>query len=661
MVSVASEEIDNRKVVVVAGEAKFIHLPDAAAPSVKTHALGQFFSQDNYFAASPMPNGMPAEISIPDKGLWGVEFSFSGEINAKLKAIAELKGNGVRYVSLSSGIKFSHQRIPTQTVASLCDAIAENLPEIEFLHLSGSQSIFADTKPFEQLIANLKNLKFLHILSLPIDHSCIANHPSLESLSIVGDSLKATTLDSLDMLKGLNIQTAVEWDLPEKTLDDLLSEIDSLEYLYWQDYGIQRLQPDFSCLQEMDSLKVLSVWNTKPELPGLEALLRSQRILHLRLFQVSDEGMKLLASQGSYLKELVIENLRPLNEESRLKLAELTGLEILEIGGVDLTDELLIALSELPLTHLRISGNAVGLSDDAVRAFGEKAQGIARLRVSLTEGLPQFFQGIAKMTGIRRLDLSGQVDASNLKSLHNLEELDSLTISSKTFFDECAEIVSRLKTKKLVLNPADSLSQVGLKAILSRTSAEVLYLSSTYYLTPECLSVAAKSRNLTYLNLRIHPILGSELTAAMGVNSQGITVSLSVTLPHSWLEELHLAVIKKLSTSAFLTENGKYLANNRLPSEFSKITDGYRLKYLSNSSDDNTNDATKFVLVAYPLEFRKWAHVVYLDETGYIGTARIDSEKVLSQLSALKTEDIDFNAIENMRISDIALRFTELQ
>jgi hypothetical protein len=318
----------------------------------------------------------------------------------------------------------------------------------------------------------------------------------LKALEIFDGDISRKGLQFIGELKSLNYL-----GLPSQKISDndmsLLAGFDSLEIL---SLGVPVTDEGLQHLASLKSLKQLSVWVKNVRGPGLAYLAKLPRLEYLCLGASFEDKCKFNESGLAYLKDipslkkLYIFWQLPITDVGMAYIANLTGLEELDIADLPISDAGLAQLQSLTaLRKLDLGRKGARVTERGLVYLQEmKSLESLTLPSNLTDaGLTK----LAEFEKLKSLDFGGTISDTGLSHLAKLRDLEILHIlDSKNVTDTGMSHIAKLTNlKELSLN-CPKLTNEGLAKLSALKSLEKLYL----------LGANATLSGLSYLNGLTH-------------------------------------------------------------------------------------------------------------------------------------------------------------
>ncbi len=617
----------------------------------------------NFFAVSPGVDGAPATVVLPDGAKWGATVTLLGDPEASLAAIEELADSGVHHLEVRDLFPHDSDAWSEAAVSSLFKSISK-LGSLESVAIKLFVSVDGSARRMVECLLALKHLKQLSLYLLGaskhISLEGLDQHPALSSLDLFSGTYSAKEIAGLSRLTQFSAKNCrfVEPD-PEQHIGRM-ENLESLGFYPVAATGQPR-QLNAESLLSLEKLRRLWLWNSKADNAETISLCTHLPLDTLHLLYADDELASSLATLAPSLKELSIKNTSELTDEGIRALGKLKALEALEVGGREYTEAFVHALSGFPLKHLRVWGRTISASEKTLASFANAMADLRTLEIRAKwKGHAVLLPYISRMKNLEVLWLDGIVEANSLPSLREIEDLRVLVISSESFDDPCAKVVASLPVHTLVVEDASCLTSDGYLSLLAHPSLRRLTLQSTLYLAAGAIVKPPHASNLSYVRLGSGSAPRESIESAFASAFPGLHVDMTeysfeaeevITTPAEGRFRYNVRSGEHLLNLHKVYVDGFPATGKRIPT-LPEIMSGFHLRYLSNSSDGKTDDATRYVLLAIPLEYRSDLPAVYCDEAGRWWMSSLIEGKSIEALEKLTADEIGFDFEDGPRVSN---------
>ncbi|MDZ7815534.1 MAG: hypothetical protein U5N86_05890 [Planctomycetota bacterium] len=649
--------------------------PAMSTERTRSHCGAREPSPGDFFAASPAVDGSELTVKAPSHGQWGaLVYLDKDDVGITCSAIEKLAGSQVRHLIVRQGTR---RQLFEDDIKRLAVAI-EKLQWLQHLTLD----IPAKTSYCSHIVSLANNLPQLTCFTFrgfwgspPLSLERLQYHESLESLFVSGEEVRLADIAKLKWLKALGVAGKVVDSFP----GEVFAKMEKVEELFveipgkdgWSDIALGEMG-------RMPSLKKLHIAQNSLLDSNIEGLLSNRPIEFLSVVQAEgksySELFDLLNKYGGMLAGIRIHEMANTRPEQLGKLSKLRGIKWVEIGGIRVNDkahngrgtyitqEHIDALAPLPLQHLSFHADGFALEADALKKFAQNKRSIVSLGLHLnlrqTEHALALTQGLG---GVRELGVSGPLEEQFFAPLMANSTIAKLEVDCPSFSDACAKAVSGAGLRSLTIHNGASLSSKGLGELFGSGGIKRLHIASCDYLNSASLE-ALSGGGSEFVSVDHAPYDTDEtrkLASEAGAKGH-FWPGEPRRLNRDRLAEMHRDVLKKawgiLLRGRFRDPlSGGYYSRKVIPPRLSRVYGGFELRY---SSDSTQNKATMFAIVAFPLEFRKGMHAAYIDESGRLGVAEIESETVLEEFRSLEATSFDFRA-RNYRVKVNDTTFSE--
>jgi len=292
-----------------------------------------------------------------------------------------------------------------------------------------------------------------------------------------------------------------------------LAKLPSLRYLMlwgpnWTDAGMAQLR-------NIPSLKILNLAHLPVTDEGLRRLAGHPGLENLSLYntEITDGGLAYLKSMSS-LKKLSIGTRKydpenpPISDEGMVHVAELEGLEYLDLPNHGITDKGLAQITKLnKLRHLWVCGSSNSPLTDIALEHVSELRSLEYLLISGTGFTDAGMDDLAKLTNLRELNLCANSitneGLAKLKTLKSLEKLslrcEKVTISGLSHLNDLKNVsylrVGGIKQDNsgLDIGGLSKLEKLGISLKRTKEGSDGLY--------DRDLACLAKLRNLEWVQV----------------------------------------------------------------------------------------------------------------------------------------------------------------
>ncbi len=352
------------------------------------------------------------------------------------------------------------------------------------LLLSIRSDAWQDLSPLSKLRPD--DLYYLEIQGSPFgpepDDRCmryLGGLTGLKALEIFDGDISRKGLQFIGELKSLNYLGLSSQKLSDNDMS-LLAGFDSLEIL---SLGVPVTDEGLQHLASLKSLKQLSVWVKNVRGPGLAYLAKLPRLEYLCLGASFEDKCKFNESGLAYLKDipslkkLYIFWQLPITDAGMAHVANLTGLEELDIAELPISDAGLAhlkSLSALKKLNLGYKGSRITEKGLVYLKQMKSLESLTLPPILTDAGLAE----ITEFDKLKHLCIGGKISDAGLGYLTKLQHLETLNITNNKDVTNVgvAHIAKLTNLKELTLS-SDKLTDDSLTALGAVKSLKKLYLS----------------------------------------------------------------------------------------------------------------------------------------------------------------------------------------